>query len=114
MGSARYLLDAIRRAECACASTCFEKAFAAFTALLLGSKVFHVQQLRCSVVAHLRQVMFLMKRFWNVAFLELLLRLCAGAPGALMLLDGATCVRVCAVPSRGDCFVEFRTVQCSC
>ena len=60
------LLVAIRRAECACALTCFEKAFAAFTALLLGSKVFHVQQLRCSVVAHLRQVMFLMNPFWIV------------------------------------------------
>ena len=60
---------AIRRAECACSSTCFEQALAAFTAPLLASKVFHVQQLRCSVVAHLRQVMFLMKHFWNVALL---------------------------------------------
>ena len=33
MGSARYLSVAIRRAECACASMCFEKAFAECAAL---------------------------------------------------------------------------------
>ena len=49
MGSARYLLVAIRRAECACASTCLEKALAESTALLRGSKVFHVSRVRVSL-----------------------------------------------------------------
>ena len=50
MGSARYLLVAIRRAECACAPTCLEKALAEATAPLGGSLVFHVLCVRVKIM----------------------------------------------------------------